>query len=149
MSEIATRGHHATYDEYEAAEHATGWTGWVGFGGFMMILTGMLHIINGLVGLYRSSFYVVTNHSSQVLVFSNVRTWAWVSLIAGIIVALAGFSLFSGTTWSRVVAVLLSMAVVAVNLVSMALYPIWSIIAIAMAVMVMYAVIVHGGELRE
>ena len=148
MSEVATR-HHAAYGEYESAEHVSGWTGWLGFGGFMMILTGTLHFIDGLVGLSRSTFYAIGDNSSQLLIFNNVKTWAWVNLIAGAIVALAGLSLFSGTTWSRVVAVLLSMAAIIINLFTVALYPLWSIIAIFMAIMVIYAVTVHGGELRH
>jgi hypothetical protein len=147
MADVATRRNHAaTYAEYETTDHVTGW---LGFGGFMMIVLGMLHVINGVVGLSRSSFYLINNSSNQLLVFQNVRTWAWINLIAGAIVALAGVSLFSGATWARAVAVIFAIAAIAVNLLSIPLYPIWSVIAIFFAIMVMYAVIVHGGELRH
>jgi hypothetical protein len=152
MADAATRGHRsATYDtaNYDAADHVSGWTSWVGFGGFMMIATGMLHVIDGLIGIFRSSFYLVSNNSSQLVVFQNVKTWAWINLIAGAIVMLAGFSLFSGTTWSRIIAVMLAFVSIAINLLAISLYPIWSIIAIALAVLVIYAVTVHGGELRH
>lgn len=151
MSEVATGGHHtAAYKAtYEAEEHVSGWTGWVGFAGFIMIVTGMLNILNGLVGIYRSSFYVVANHSSHLLVFPNVRTWAWINLIAGAIVLLAGISLFSGSMWARAVAVLLSIIAIIVNLVSISLYPVWSVIAITLSVLVLYSVLVHGGELKH
>jgi hypothetical protein len=148
MSHAATKTHAGVYEADYEGEHASGWAGWIGFGGFMMILAGMLNVINGLVGLYQSSFYLITDKSNQLVVFSNVRTWAWVTLISGAIVMLAGFSLFSGTTWSRIVAVFFAMAAIAVNVLSIALYPIWSILAISFAVLVIYAVIVHGNELR-
>jgi hypothetical protein len=152
MANVATRGNRsATYDDaaYDTADHVSGWTSWVGFAGFMMIATGMLHVIDGLIGIFRSSFYLVSNNSSQLVVFQNVKTWAWINLIAGAIVMLAGFSLFSGTTWSRIIAVMLAFVSIAINLLAISLYPIWSIIAIALAVLVIYAVTVHGDELRH
>ncbi|HET6925117.1 MAG TPA: hypothetical protein VFH39_04765 [Candidatus Saccharimonadales bacterium] len=150
MSEIASREHQVAYHEgYETAERTSGWVGWVGFGGFMMILAGILHVLDGLVGLYRSSFYLVTNHSTELLLFPNVRAWAWVNLIAGAVVILAGVALFSGAMWARVLAVILSIIVVAGNVLAITLYPLWSIIAIALAILVIYAVTVHGGELRH
>lgn len=150
MSEIAHRGmHHATYeDEYErGGTEVTGWVGWVGFAGFVMILSGIFQAIAGLVALFRDSFYVV--NSNQVLVLNNVHTWGWVNLIVGVIVLLAGFSLFSASTWSRVIAVLFAMGSAVVNMVALPIYPVWSLICITLSVLVMYAVIAHGGELRE
>ncbi|HET9174188.1 MAG TPA: hypothetical protein VFN56_02800 [Candidatus Saccharimonadales bacterium] len=150
MSQIATHGQQArTYDTEYESEHVSGWTGWVGFAAVMMVVTGVLHIINGFVGLYRSSFYLVTDNSSHLLVFSNVRAWAWFNLIAGIIVTLAGISLFSGRMWARIVAVILAVVAIAVNLLAITLYPVWSIIAIALSILVIYAVTVHAGELSH
>jgi hypothetical protein len=152
MSEIAQRGaHHLTYDDaYEEDEQrVTGWVGWVGFAGFLMVLSGIFQIIAGLVGIFRDSFFLVSNNSNQLLLVNNVHTWGWINLIIGSIVLLAGISLFSGSTWSRVVAVFVAMGAAITNLVSMSLYPVWSIIGITLSVVIMYAVIVHGGELEE
>lgn len=154
MSEVATKGvHHVPYGytkaESEPRQEATGWVGWVSFGGFMMILSGILQALAGLVGIFRDTFFLVSDNSSHLLVIQNIHTWGWVNLIIGAIVLLAGFALFSGTTWARVVAVMVAMLAIFANLVTITLYPLWSIIAITLAVLVMYAVIVHGGELRK
>ena len=114
-----------------------------------MILSGIFQAIAGLVGIFRQTFYVVNNGSSQLLVVNNVRTWGWINLIVGVVVILAGISLFSGTTWSRVLAVILASGAAIVNLVNMPLYPLWSIVCLTLSVLVIYAVIAHGGELRE
>jgi hypothetical protein len=127
----------------------SGWVGWIGFAGFMMILSGIFQAIAGLVGIFRDSFYLVSDNSNQLLLIHNVHTWGWVNLLIGTIVLLAGISLFSGSTWSRVIAVLMAMAAAVANLVSITLYPVWSVIAITLSVLVIYAVIVHGSELRE
>src|ERR1700760_4819249 len=106
MSEVATRHHAGTYAaHYEAEDQVSGWVGWVGFAGFVMILSGIFQAISGLVGIFRGSFYLVANGSNQLLVVQNVHTWGWINLIIGAVVVLGGMSLFSGTTWSRVLAV--------------------------------------------
>jgi hypothetical protein len=149
MSEIAKKSvHDMSYArEDEGETEVTGWVGWVGFAGFMMVLSGTFQAIGGLVGLFRDSFYVV--NSDQLLVINNVHTWGWVNLIVGSIVLLAGISLFSGSTWARVVAVLLAMGSAIVNLVAISLYPIWAVTCIVLSVLVIYAVMVHGSELKN
>lgn len=152
MSEIVTRAHHdASYRPTYITEeqHVSSWVGWVGFAGFLMILSGAFQAIDGLIGIFRSSFFLVSNNSNQLVLIQNVHTWGWVNLIIGAIIVLAGISLFSGSTWSRVVAVFLAMLAAIANLLAIALYPIWSVIAITLSVLVMYAIIVHGGDLKE
>lgn len=150
MSEVAHKGmHHVTYaDDYERdSTEVTGWVGWVGFAGFVMILSGIFQAIAGLVALFRDAFFVV--NTNQILVLSNIHTWGWVNLIVGMVVVLAGFSLFSGSTWSRVLAVMFAMGSAIINMVALPLYPVWALICITLAILVMYAVIAHGGELKR
>jgi hypothetical protein len=154
MSQAATHGAHTgTYDDRYAdeAEHqgATGWVGWIGFAGFMMILSGIFQAISGLIGIFSNSFFAISNTSNQLLVVHDVKTWGWFNLILGIIVLSAGLSLFSGSTWARIVAVTLAMFSAIANLVLINLNPVWSVIGITISVLVMYAVIVHGRELAD
>jgi len=151
MSTVAQRGaQHTGYRDYEADErHVSSWTGWIDFGGVVMILSGIFQAIAGLVGIFRQTFYVISNDSSQLLVVNNIHTWGWINLIVGVIVILAGISLFSGSTWSRIVAVIFAGGAAIVNLVNMPLYPLWSIISLTLSVIVIYAVVAHGRELRE
>jgi hypothetical protein len=151
MSEIAHKGvHHVAYDDsMEHAEvEATGWVGWIGFAGVMMILSGAFQAIAGIVGIFDQAYFTVVNTSTNLLVIHDVQTWGWFNLIAGSIILLAGISLFSGTGWSRFIAVVLAMFSAIANLVSISLYPIWSVIILAISLMVIYAVLVHGGEMK-
>lgn len=149
MSQVATKHLHQYEVGETHVEHTTGWTGWVGFAAIVMILEGLFQGIAGLVGIFRSSFYLITNHSSQMLVFSNIHAWSWANLIVGIVVLLAGISLFSGATWARVVATIMAVFAAVANLLAITLYPLWSIIGITLSVLVIYAVIAHGGEMKE
>jgi hypothetical protein len=124
----------------------SGWVGWAYFAGFMMMVLGGLQIINGLTGIFRDQYYLVTeNH----LVVFDYRAWGWVNLILGIIVLVAGYELFRGALWARVVAVALAAVSILANMAFMDAYPLWSIMIIVLDILVVYAILVHGGELRD
>jgi hypothetical protein len=51
--------------------------------------------------------------------------------------------------WARVVAVLVAMLSAIVNIGFLAAYPIWSTIMIAMDILIIWAVMVHGREMKS
>jgi hypothetical protein len=121
----------------------TGWLGWIWFAGIMMIVMGSFNAIEGLVALFRGEYYVVTEE--QVLVF-DITSWGWITLLIGILVALAGGALLSGAAWARVVAVVLAVINAVAQLAFVSVHPLWSTIVIALCVTVIWAVVVHGPE---
>ena len=128
-------------------KHVSNWTGWVFFAGIMMVLSGVFDIIAGLTGLLRHTFYVVTA-TNQLLVF-NYTAWGWIDLIIGLVVLLAGFSVLHGSVWARVVGVVLAGLSALAWLASVNEYPIWAVIVIAVDVLIIYALVAHGGELKD
>ena len=121
----------------------TGWLGWIWFAGIMMIIMGAFNAIEGLVALFRDEYYVVTDE--QVLVF-DLTTWGWITLLIGVLVALAGAALLSGAAWARVVAVVLAVVNAVAQLAFVSVQPLWSTIVIALCITVIWAVVVHGAE---
>ena len=126
---------------------ASGWVGWAVFAGFMMMITGLFQAIAGLTGLLKHNWYVVST-ADKLLVF-NYQTWGWIDLLVGLFILLAGVSVLHGSVWARVVGVLLASVSAVAALASINLYPIWSVIIITIDVLVIYALTVHGGELKE
>ena len=124
----------------------SGWVGWAYFAAFMMMLLGALEGIAGLAGIFKDTYYVVTENS---LLAFNFKTWGWINLILGIVIFMAGLELLRGAAWARVVAVLLAILSFVANMGFINAYPVWSIIMMIVDVMVIYALTVHGGELRE
>jgi hypothetical protein len=116
------------------------------FAGVMMIVLGIWQVIAGLAALFEDAFYVATPNYILEL---DVTTWGWIHLILGTVVALAGFSLSTGATWGRVVGVLVAAVSATANFLFIPYYPIWSIAMVTVAVFVIYALIVHGGEMRD
>jgi hypothetical protein len=124
----------------------TGWVGWVFFAGIMMVMIGIFQAINGLTALFNDDFFLTTRNG--LVVNLDFTTWGWVHLILGVVVLLAGFGLFAGATWARVVGVILAVVSAIANLAFISAYPVWSTIMIAVDVLVIYALTVHGAEAR-
>ncbi|HEY4992720.1 MAG TPA: hypothetical protein VII33_11625, partial [Nakamurella sp.] len=72
--------------------------GFIAFAGIVLILAGVLHVIDGIVGLFNNDFYVKTDNWVFKL---NVSSWGWIHILLGIIAILAGVGLFSGAIWAR------------------------------------------------
>lgn len=122
------------------------WVGWVFFAGFMMILLGIFQGIAGLTALLNSEWLLVTEQNLLVFDFT---TWGWIHLLVGLTVLVAGFSVMHGSTWARVVGVLVAGLSMIANLASINTYPLWSLVVITINVLVIYALTVHGAELKD
>ena len=118
--------------------------GWTKFAGIMMILTGLFHALAGLSGVLKDDVYAVL--PNYVLKF-DVSTWGWIHLVIGIVVVLAGFSVWNGAVWARTVGVIIAAASALASFAWIPLYPIWSIVLIAIDVTVIWALTVHGRDI--
>jgi hypothetical protein len=124
----------------------TGWTGWVVFGGVMLIVMGGLQITQGLVALFKDGFYAVDPDGLVVEVDYN--TWGWIHLAIGLVGVLVGIGLLAGNLAARMAGVVIAVLSALVNMVFISAYPVWSMIVIALDVIVIFAIIVHGREVK-
>jgi hypothetical protein len=116
------------------------------FASTMMVLIGAFHAIAGLAGIIEDQFYAAT--PNYVFEF-DTTTWGWVHLVWGIVVLLAGFSLWTGAVWARTVGVYLAVLSAVANFAFIPYQPVWSIVMIALAVMVIWALTVRGRDIVE
>src|SRR4051812_16022841 len=144
MTDTSHRGPVQTDDVY--GDSPTAWAGWVVFGGVMLIMLGSFQIIEGLVALFDDGFYAVS--SSGLVVDVDYNTWGWVHLVIGLVAVLAGLGLLAGNMAARIVGVGIALLSALVNLAFISAYPVWSTIMIVIDVVVIFAIIVHGRELK-
>jgi hypothetical protein len=130
-----------------ARPEPTGWVGWIVFAAVMMIMIGVLHAIEGFVAIFKDTYYLVSNRG--LVLTLDYTAWGWVHLILGLLVAAAGAALFSGRMWARVVGIGVVLLSVLANFTFINAYPIWSTIMIAVDVLVIYALVVHGREMKD
>src|SRR6478752_5954090 len=117
--------------------------GFIVFAGVAMVMIGALHALQGLVALFNDDFYVV----GQKWIFEfDLTTWGWIHLIIGIGIAVAGFFVLNGAVWARVVGIGVAVVSAIVNFMWLPYYPIWSLLVIALDVLVIWALSVHGRE---
>jgi hypothetical protein len=131
----------------QTQQSRTGWSSWAMFAGLMMILVGIFQQIQGLVAIFNDDWYRVTNRG--LALSADYTVWGWVHFVFGLIVATAGVAVFNGKTWARILGCVLALISAVVNLVFIAAYPAWSVIIIGLDVLVIYALTMHGDELRR
>jgi hypothetical protein len=129
-----------------AEAEPTGWVGWIVFAGVAMIVLGAFQIIEGLVAVFQRGYYLVT--SSQLLVHVSYTGWGWVHFGIGVVIMVVGFGVMAGATWARVTGIALAVISAILNLAFIAAYPVWGILIIALDVVVIYALAVHGREMK-
>lgn len=128
-----------------AEQPSTGAVGVLVFAGVYMLIAGTLQATQGVVALANDTFFVV----GEDYVFEfDVTTWAWIHLILGVVVALAGIGLFQGAVWARTVAVIIASISIVANFWWLPYYPVWSLLIIGFDAFVIWAATVHGRDLR-
>ena len=145
----------AEYSEADAARRygeeyfsePSAFQGWIAFAGMVMAMLGSFHILQGLVALFKDDYFLVAE--SGLLVSVDYTALGWTYLLGGILVLLAGLGLFTGKAWARAVAVVFALVSAVGNFALLDIYPIWALVMIGMNVVIIYAVTVHGGEMKE
>jgi hypothetical protein len=120
----------------------SGWTvGLVVFAGLMLMLIGAFHAITGLAAIFESEYFVVgPNYVYEI----DVTAWGWLHLIGGVIVAAAGFGIFNGATWARVVGISVAVISAIANFFFIPYEPVWAILMITLAILVIWALAVSA-----
>ena len=140
--ETGQTGYDAGYREM------TGWVGWIVFAAVILMVNGTFTAIQGLSALLRDNDYWVTSLVMATCSPSTSPGWGWIHLILGILSIFVGYLLLKGSTFARVIGI----ALVSLNLIAqfayLPLYPFWGMVGIAVGFFVLYALIVHGGELK-
>jgi hypothetical protein len=124
----------------------TAWVGFVLFAGIILVMVGAFQAIEGLVALFKDEYYVVTR--SGLVLNVDYTTWGWTHLIIGLVAVGVGIGVMLGKTWARVLGIVVAAISAFANLAFIAAYPLWCTIMIALDVLVIYALAVHGREVR-
>jgi len=129
-----------------AAAGRSPWVGWVAFAGVLLIMLGVFNAIDGLAALFADEFFVDTDEGT--LVF-NLTSWGWIHLVFGSLQVIMGIALFSGVRWARAGAVVLLVVNATAHMAFLASSPVWSALIIALNVVCIWALIVHGEEVTS
>jgi hypothetical protein len=149
MSDTEARPAYTAEDQYDASRRRaepTGWVGMVVFGGVMLMLSGGFQVMQGFVAILRDEYFYVTRNG--LLITMDYTAWGWTHLVLGVIAVGTGIGVLAGQMWARVTGVVIAVLAAFVNLAFLSAYPIWSTIIIATDVLVIYALTMHGSEVK-
>jgi hypothetical protein len=119
--------------------------GWRSFAGILIIIAGFFNIIDGLVAVINANrIQGVVNGQANLPVTDQLSSWGWLVLIVGIVMVCAGFAIFNGATWARVVGILVASINMVVQFSYLAHFPFWSFTMILVDIMIIYGLVVHG-----
>jgi hypothetical protein len=125
--------------------------GWKMFAGIMVILVGVFNVIDGLRAI--TSANQVKSHfpngTVELPLTDNLKVWGWVILVIGVVMILAGFLIFGGNMFGRIVGI----AIAALNAIVQLSYldhnTFWSFTMILVDILVIYALVAHGGRIED
>jgi hypothetical protein len=120
--------------------------GWVFFAAVMMVIGGCFGALQGLAAIIKSGYYVVPQ---DYFISVNATGWGWTHLILGAVVVLAGFALFRGAMWARILGILIASVSMIVNFAFIPVYPFWAMLVIGIDALVIWALAAHGRVLAE
>jgi hypothetical protein len=129
------------------AQRVTAWVGWVWFAAFAILVSGLFNIISGAVAVFSPK--TVVSWTAEGVALVDVSTWGWVQLLLGVLLLAVGFALFSGRGWARVFAVVLVIVNLLAQFVSLPVTPWWSLTAIVLDFVILWALTVHGDEVAR
>jgi hypothetical protein len=112
------------------------------FVAMLLLIAGTLNIIYGIAAVSNAHFFDNTQY-----VFSSLHTWGWITIIVGIIELTAGFSLFGGGGYGRVVGIIAASIGALESLLSIGgAHPWWSLAIFALCLFVLHGLVIYGDE---
>ena len=118
--------------------------GWILFAMIALITAGVMHIFDAV---WMFQYNGSVPQSLQGATFgTSLTTYAWIYLVVGIVLIAAGGGLAVGSQLARWIGIIAGSltAISAIWLVPY--YPIWSLLYVALGVLVVYALAAYGGE---
>lgn len=105
--------------------------------GILLMVIGVLSVLQGISAVAADDLLVIS--SGYVYEF-NTTAWGWIHILMGIIEIAVAIGLITGATWARISAMILAAFSIIENFLSMPYYPAWSLLIIALNVVVIWAV---------
>ena len=150
MSETQATSDYMADEPYPVARsrtaEPTAWVGLVIFAAVMLMLMGRFQIMEGIVAIIRDDYFLTTRNGLVLTV--DYTTWGWTHVIIGLIAVGVGIGIFAGQMWARVVGIVIACLSALANAAFLPAYPLWCAIIIAVDVLIIFALAVHGREVK-
>jgi hypothetical protein len=118
--------------------------GWLSFAAAMLVVSGAFKILDAL---WAFKYDDEVSEEVQTVLFENdLESWGWAWLVVGIVLIAAGVAVVSGAQWARWVGIVAASIAAIVFLPWIYYQPLWTILSVTLAVLVIYALAAYGGR---
>ncbi|MFZ2526685.1 MAG: hypothetical protein WAX14_03370 [Rhodococcus sp. (in: high G+C Gram-positive bacteria)] len=106
-------------------------------GAVILITVGILQLLQGIAAVAENELFVV---GVEYTFKFDLTTWGWIHIVFGVVIIVVGLALLTGATWARIGAIILAALSILVNFAWLPYYPWWSVLIIALDIVVIWAV---------
>ncbi|EME23375.1 hypothetical protein G419_02745 [Rhodococcus triatomae BKS 15-14] len=122
----------------EATSTKQGWAQGTSIGAaIIMVTVGVVQFLQGIAAVAEDEVFVV---GIEYVYKFDLTTWGWIHIVIGAVVAAVGFALFTGASWARISAIVVASISLIANFLWIPYYPWWSLLIIALDIVVIWAV---------
>ncbi|MGW4631557.1 DUF7144 family membrane protein [Nocardia sp. NPDC004415] len=103
----------------------------------LLLIMAAASVLQGIAALANDELYVA---GVEYVYRFDTTTWGWIHVVLGALGLIVGVGLVLGAAWGRYSALAVAALVIVANFLSLPYYPAWSIVIIALSVLVIWAV---------
>ena len=127
---------------YETEKPSYKGTGWILFATIMFCIAAAMSFIWGIAAVSSSHFFV----ANAQYILSDLNTWGWITIGFGALEVLAAFSIWRGGAFGRWFGIAAAAFATVLALFSIPAYPLWSLVFVALYLLIIYGLAVYGGQ---
>jgi hypothetical protein len=117
---------------------------WLAFAAALLAVSGIFKILDAFWAFKYDDD--VSAEVQTVLFERDLTSWGWLWLVVGIVLVATGFAVVTGAEWARWVGIVAA-SVAAITFLPWIYYqPLWTILSVTLAVLVIYALAAYGGH---
>lgn len=102
-----------------------------------LLVAAMVSVFQGITALADNDLFVVGVDYTYEF---DVTAWGWIHIVVGAFGVVVALGMFAGTTWARGLAFVIAALSIVANFLWLPHYPAWSMVIIALDVVVIWAV---------
>jgi hypothetical protein len=117
---------------------------WLLFAGVLLAILGVLNLIYGIAMIDESSFFVADTK----FVLANLNFWGWVLAVLGAGQLAAAAGIYAQKEWARWLGIAFASVNMLANFLSIASYPVLTLLLFFVDVIVIWGLFTYGGRDR-
>lgn len=103
----------------------------------LLLTAGFITLFQGISAVANDDVFVTGPRYVYEL---DLTGWGWVHIVFGVLLILTALALMTGAVWARIVAIGLACLSIVANFLWIPYYPLWSILIIALDVVIIWAI---------